>query len=91
VVAIVVGLLILASVEAMRTEPAAAAPSAPAAHVATESATAADRPVERRTATVERAPRPRTRVQPKSPSRPANKTSSGLFPKLRVVDDFRKP
>jgi hypothetical protein len=91
VVAIVIGLLILASVEALRTEPSAVASTAAPAQVST-TPPAADPPVGPRTAAAapKQRPRPRARVQTKSPQRPANKTSSGLFPKFRVVDDFHK-
>jgi len=91
VVAIVIGLLILASVQAMRTETSAAAPPATPPQAATAPPSAAERPTEPRTAAApSQRPRSRAHVQPKSPPRHANKTSSGLFPKFRVVDDFHK-
>jgi hypothetical protein len=95
VVALLIGLLILASAEALRTESSAAALPAPAPvpQASTVPPVPADRPIEARTPPVERAQsaqRPRARVQPRTAPPRSNKTSSRLFPKLRVVDDFSK-
>jgi hypothetical protein len=95
--AILIGFLILVSAAALRTGSSAAAPpvSAPSGPAARASAerphTEADRAVEPARRAANPAPRPRPRAQTRTVKHPSNKTSSSLFPKIRVVDDLRKP
>jgi len=91
VLALVVVLLILASAAGLRTGASASASPAPLPPPPawTQPGPREERPAPRAPA-VGHASRARTQTPPRVASHPPNRTVSRLFPKFRVVDDFRK-